>query len=64
MIKDHLDRAEDDLDQLQSDHESVLRQSREAHERKYDQAYISDLTKRLDAANKSLHHFHLYGHIQ
>jgi hypothetical protein len=27
-IKEHLDRAEDDLDKLQSDYESVLRQSR------------------------------------
>jgi hypothetical protein len=64
VIKELLDRAEDDLDQLQSDHESVPRQSRKAHEQKYDQAYISDLNKRLDAANKSLRHFHLYGHIQ
>ncbi len=56
--------AEDDLDKLQADYEAVLRQSREAHERKYDQSYISDLTKRLDAANKSLRQFHLYGHMQ
>jgi hypothetical protein len=60
VIKEHLDRAEDDQDKLQSDYESVPRQSWEAHERKYDQAYISDLTKRLDAANKSMHHFQLY----
>ena len=64
VIKEHLDWVEDDLDKLQSDYEAVLRQSREAHERKYDQAYISDLTKRLDAANKSLLHFNLYGHMQ
>jgi hypothetical protein len=64
VIKKHLGPAEDDLNKLQSDNESVLRQSREAHKRKYDQAYISDLTKRLDASNKSLRHFHLYGHMQ
>jgi hypothetical protein len=64
VIKEHLDRAEDDVDKLQSNYESVLCQSREAHERKYDQAYISNLTKRLDAANNSLCHFHLYGHMQ
>ena len=64
VIEEHLDRAEDDLDTLQADYEAVLRLSREAHERMYDQAYISDLTKRLDAANKSLRHFHLYGHMQ
>ena len=64
VIKEHLDRAEDDLDKLQADYEAVLRRSQEAHERRYDQAYISDLTKRLDAANKSLRHFHLYGHMQ
>ena len=62
VIKEQLDWAGDDLDKLQSDNGSVLRQSREAHERKYDQAYISDLTKRLDAANKSLRQYHLYGH--
>jgi hypothetical protein len=64
MIEEHLDRAEDDLDKLQADYEAVLRRSQEAHERRYDQAYFSDLTKRLDAANKSLRHFHLYGHMQ
>ena len=64
VIEEHLDRAEDDLDKLQADYEAVLRRSQEAHERRYDRAYISDLTKRLDAANKSLRHFHLYGHMQ
>ncbi len=64
VIKEHLDHAEDDLDKLQADYEAVLRRYQEAHERRYDQAYISNLTKQLDAANKSLRQFHLYGHMQ
>jgi hypothetical protein len=48
VIRQHLDRAKDDLDELQADYEPVLRQSREAHERKYDQAHTSYLTERLD----------------
>jgi hypothetical protein len=53
VIREHLDRVGDDPDKLQSDYEAVLRKPREVHERKYDQAYISDLTMRLDAANKN-----------
>jgi hypothetical protein len=63
VFEEHLDRdhrAEDSLDKLQSEYEAVLRQSREAHERKYDH----DLPMRLDAVNKSLSQFHLYGHMQ
>ncbi len=33
-IEKHRDIAEDDLDKLQQDYEHVLRQSKEAHERK------------------------------
>jgi hypothetical protein len=62
-------RAEEHLDEQQADYEAVPHQSRESHERTYDQAYISDLTKRLEAAwleaaSKSLLQFHLYGHMK
>ncbi len=61
--------AEADLDnlKLQADYEAVLRRFREAldgNTTRLVQAYISNLTKRLDAANKSLLQFHLYGHMQ
>jgi hypothetical protein len=60
VIEEHPDRAVDDLDKLQADYEAVRRRPQEAHEWMYDQSYISNLTKRLDAANKSICQFHQY----
>ena len=54
VVKQHLDRAEDDLDELHADYIDVMRQSKEAHERKYDQRHIADLYKQLDTANRAL----------
>ena len=54
VVKQHLDRAEDDLDELHADYIDVMRQSKEAHERKYDQRHIVDLYKQLDTANRAL----------
>jgi hypothetical protein len=50
-IEQHRDIAKDDLDKLQQDYEHVFRQSKEAHERKYDQQHIDALYKRLERAN-------------
>jgi hypothetical protein len=50
----HLDRAEDERNQLQRYFESVLRQSNQARERKYDQAIISYLSKQLDTAHETI----------
>jgi hypothetical protein len=57
----HRNIAEDDLEELHADHCAVIRQSKEAHERKYDRHYIADLVKRLEATNKSLRELNLYG---
>lgn len=51
-IDKHRDIAEDDLDELQRDYEKVLRRSKEAHERRYDQWHIAELYQRLELANK------------
>ena len=53
-IEKYRDIAEHDLDELQRNYEDVLRQSKEAHERKYDQGHIAELYKRLELAKKSL----------
>lgn len=57
----HRNIAEDDLEELHADHCAVIRQSKEAHERKYDRHYIADLVKRLEATNKSLRELNRYG---
>ena len=44
--------------------DSVLRESREAHERKYDQEHIADLNERLEATNKSLRQYQAYGYCK
>lgn len=54
VVDEHLDRAEDEQKQLQRDFETVLRQSKEAHYRKYEQARIDELTKQLDEAHRTL----------
>ena len=54
VVDQHLDRAEDEQNQLQRDFEAVLRQSKEARERKYDQATISYLSKQLDTARETI----------
>ena len=54
VVDQHLDRAEDEQKQLQRDFEAVLRQSKEARERKYDQATISYLSKQLDTARETI----------
>ncbi len=55
VVGRHLDRAEDDLE------EPVLRESREVHERRYDQEHCAKLNKRLEAANKALREYRAYG---
>jgi hypothetical protein len=50
VVDQHLDRAEDEQNQLQRDFE--LRQSKQASERKYDPATISYLSKQLDTARE------------
>ncbi len=65
VVDQHLDRAKDEQNQLQRDFEAVLRQSKQARERKYDQATISYLGKKLDTARKTiwaLRHARPYGH--
>jgi hypothetical protein len=64
VIGHHLDRAEDDLEELHADYLAVLRESREAHERKYDQEHIAELNKRLEATNKSLREFRAHGYCK
>jgi hypothetical protein len=59
-IKQHRDLAEDDLDELQAEYEDVIRQSKEAHERKYDKKEIAVLNKRLEQANQALRTHRLY----
>jgi hypothetical protein len=54
-----LDRAEDELDQLQKDFEAVLRQSKDARERKYDQQHMADLNKQLETTHRTLRAFRL-----
>ncbi len=49
-----LDRAEDEQNQLQRDFEAVVRQSKQARERKYDQTTISYLSKQLDTARETI----------
>ncbi len=52
-IDKHHDIAEHDLDKLQRDYEKVLRRSKEAHERRYDQRrHIAELYQPLELANK------------
>lgn len=53
-ISKHCDIAEHDLDELQRDYEKVLRRSKEAHERRYDQQHIAELNARLERANTTL----------
>jgi hypothetical protein len=52
-IKQNLDRAEDELGQLQDDFEAILWQSKDASESKYDQEHIADLYKKLVALRRS-----------
>jgi hypothetical protein len=51
---DTVDRAEDEQNQLQRDFEAVLPQSKQARERKYDQATIYHLSKQLDTARETI----------
>ncbi len=54
VVDQHLDRAEDEQNQLQHDFEAVLRQCKQARERKYDQTTISYLNKQLDTARRTI----------
>ena len=54
VVKEHMDRAEDELDQLQGDFEDVLRQCKDARERKYDQQHIAALYKQLETAHRTI----------
>jgi hypothetical protein len=51
-IDRHREIAEDDIEELHADFFAVLRESKEPHERKYDQAYIADLEGKLAAASR------------
>jgi hypothetical protein len=53
VVDQHLDRAEDEQNQLQHDFEAVLRQCKQARERKYDQTTISYFNKQLDTARRT-----------
>jgi hypothetical protein len=59
-IGKHRDIAEEDLDQLTEDYVDVIRQSKEAHERKYDQQHIASLYERLERANQRFRAHGLY----
>ena len=59
-IGKHSDIAEEDLDQLTEDYADVIRQSKEAHERKYDQQHIASLYERLERANQRFRAHGLY----
>jgi hypothetical protein len=63
-INRHRDIAEDDLEELHADHLAVLRESREAHERRHDQEHIAELNKRLEATNKALRDYRAYGYCK
>jgi hypothetical protein len=47
VVDQHLDRAEDEQNQLQRDFEAVLRQCKQARVRNYDQATISYLVSMI-----------------
>ena len=53
-IDAHLDRAEAETDQLQTDFEQILRESKEVGFRKYDQQRIADLVQQLENAHRRL----------
>ena len=59
-INKHRDIGEEDLDQLTKDYADVLRQSKEAHERKYDQQHIAALNERLERQNQRFRNLGLY----
>jgi hypothetical protein len=54
VVNQHLDRAEDEQNQLQRDFEAVLLQSKQAHDRKYDQEHISYLNQQLETARRTI----------
>jgi hypothetical protein len=54
VVDKHLNRAEDNLDQLQANFEGVMLQSKKVHFRKYDQQLIAHLKDALDQAHKRL----------
>ena len=60
VVDKHRDGAELDLEELHADFKDVLRQSKEAHRRKYDQEHIAALNKRLEQANQALRAHRLY----
>jgi hypothetical protein len=53
VVEQHLDRVEDELNQLQADYEDVLRKSKNARERKFDQEHIVDLYQQLESGSVS-----------
>jgi hypothetical protein len=54
VVDQHLDRADDEQIQLQHDFEAVLRQSKQASERKYDQKHILYVNEQLDTARRTI----------
>jgi hypothetical protein len=59
-IGKHCDIAKEDLDQLTEECADVIRQSKEAHERKYDQHHIATLYERLERVNQRFQTHGLY----
>ncbi len=54
VVKQHLDRAEDEMDQLQGDFVALLRQCKDVRERKYDQEIITSHYKQLETARMTI----------
>jgi hypothetical protein len=56
VVDQHLDRAEDEQSQPQSNFEAFLRlsQSKEARERKYDQEHIAYFDEQLETAHRTI----------
>ena len=52
MVESHLDRDEDELEDLHADYIDVLRRSQSASEWQYDKERIADLYKQLETANQ------------
>ena len=52
VVERHLDRAEDELEELHADYVDILSRSQKASERRYDQEHIADLYTQLETANR------------
>ena len=52
VVERHLDRAEDELEELRADYVDILSRSQRASERRFDQEHIADLYTQLETANR------------